>query len=221
MGRIEKHGYARRQAVLAAIVIAFPLMFAVSAAASEKSAGAAGATEGDRNSVLQPKINEKVEYYDITGECEKDLSSRLKENGCPAKDGRRYHSLTSWDFTWDYNQRKTEHGCTTDSFQPVIEINVRYPRWQKTGTPPPALVEKWERFMNNLKTHENEHVAMVVEAASDVTVAVMKLPPQPNCVTLDQEIRKIIRFRIKRLNDDSCQYDLETRHGTKQGAVFP
>ncbi|HTG00589.1 MAG TPA: DUF922 domain-containing protein [Nitrospirota bacterium] len=220
MVRIQKASSALLSGKTAAALV-FLVTIAASAYAAERSQVAATVQEGERNHVLRPVISENVEYYDIMGDCEKDLCDCLKENGCPWKDGRRYHSLTSWDFKWNYEKRKTANFCTTASFQPVVNISVRYPRWKKTGNPPAALEKKWEQFMKNLKTHENGHIALIVEAVSDVTIAVMKLPPQPNCMALDQEIEKIKDSRIRQLNDDTWKYDLKTRHGVEQGAVFP
>jgi predicted secreted Zn-dependent protease len=178
-------------------------------------------SEFPRIKVLRPLINERVEFYEISGECEADLRNGMKDKGCAWKDGKKYHSLTSWSLKWDYDYIRTPQTCTVRSFQPVIDISTRYPKWAMTGNPPTELRGKWDRFMASLITHEEGHRDMVVEAVSEVEFSVMRILPQVTCADLDREISKICRSRMQQLDEDSIAYDAETKHGLKQGAVFP
>lgn len=208
-----------------AIIALTVLMISSGVSASEKAVSddsrASDPSEPARHRVHRPLINETVEFYEISGDCEADLRTSLRKNGCVCNDGKKYHSLTSWNFKWDYDYHRTKQSCAAVSFQPIININIRYPKWSKNGNPPAELREKWDAFMDNLVKHEEVHRDMAVEAASEVTVAVMKLPLQATCADLDREIKKIARIRMKQLDEDAKDYDAETKHGLTQGAVFP
>jgi len=210
------------KAIIAVTLLYFSIGVA-SAAENRADIPAAGnkPPEPSRNRVLRPLINEKVEFYEISWECDRDLQKGMRDKGCAWKDGKKYHSLTSWSLKWDYGYNQTSLSCTAESFQPVIDINIRYPKWAKTGNPPAELQEKWDRFMTNLITHEEGHRDMVVEAASEAALAVMRLPPQATCADLDREVKKLCHTRMKQLDEDSKNYDAETKHGLTQGAVFP
>jgi predicted secreted Zn-dependent protease len=82
-------------------------------------------------------------------------------------------------------------------------------------------MEKWDRYLNNLITHENGHRDMVVDAANDLSRAVVQLSPAPTCADLDRNVRALFRKRMEIMNEDQREYDKTTKHGTTQGAVFP
>ena len=211
------------------IILAFFSCFIANLIATDASAGnRAEVAIADKqalstlhNSVTRPVFNETIEYYDICGNCEGDLYREMKEKGCTWIDGKKYHSLTSWSLKWDYGYKRTGNTCAAESFQPIVTISIRYPRWKKPDRPQAKLEEKWDSFVLNLKMHEEGHRDMVVEAVSDVVFAVMKLPPQTDCDTLDRKIKKICNNRMYQLENESNRYDSRTDHGLKQGAGFP
>lgn len=175
--------------------------------------------EGSR--VVPPVVTEKYEYYEIKGDCEKDLHCELCKNGCKWDDGKKYDSLTTWHVKWDYGYDRGPQACAADSFRVTVEILFRYPKWVRTGNASPALVEKWDRYMESLTLHENGHRDLVVQAATELSRAVAELPPSATCADLDRTVRTLCSVRIGKLKKDEKVYDATTRHGVTQGAVFP
>jgi predicted secreted Zn-dependent protease len=102
-----------------------------------------------------------------------------------------------------------------------VEIVYRYPKWVRTDDASRPLVEKWDRYMKNLITHENGHRDMVAEAAAELTRAVAGLPPAATCAEIDRKVKALCRERMEKLTEDQKGYDAATEHGVKQGAVFP
>lgn len=174
-----------------------------------------------KNKVLPPKVAEKYEYYEICGCSEKELHCDLKQKCVTWNDGHKYDSLTSWDVKWDHGFDQTSETCTINSFKPIVEIAFRYPKWKRTDDAPRSLMEKWDRYLKNLITHENGHRDMVVEAANDLSRAVAQLTPAPSCDDLDRNVRALFRKRMEKMNKDQREYDETTKHGATQGAVFP
>jgi len=171
--------------------------------------------------VVPPVVTEKYEYYEIGGDCEQELRSQMRQNGCKWNDGKKYDSLTSWQWTWDYGYDRTPQGCRADSFRTTVEIIFRLPKWVRADDVPQALVDKWDIYMNNLIIHENGHRDMAVEAAAELSRTVAGLPPASSCAELDRIVRELSRERMKKLNADEMKYDETTEHGFTQGAVFP
>ena len=170
---------------------------------------------------IAPGVTEKYEYYEIRGDSEKTLRSQMIQNNTTWNDGKKYDSLTSWLVKWDYGYDGGPQACSADSFRTTIEITFRFPKWVRTDDAPPALVAKWDGYMEHLITHENGHRDMAVRAAAELSRAVAQLPPAASCADLDREVLVLSRARMKKLNADEKEYDAATSHGITQGAIFP
>jgi len=174
-----------------------------------------------RTKVLPPVVTETYEYYEVCGCDEEELHCDLKQKCVRWSDGHKYDSLTSWDVKWDHRYDQASERCAINSFKPIVEITFRYPRWKRTDDAPRPLVEKWDRYLENLIIHENGHRDRVVDAAADLSRAVAQLPPAPTCADLDRNVRALFRMRMAKMNKDQREYDETTKHGATQGAVFP
>lgn len=168
-----------------------------------------------------PKVTEKYEYYEVTGSSEQELRCDMNQNSCRWDDGKKYDSVTSWRMKWNYDYNRAPQSCTAASFKAAVEVVFRYPKWVHASGVPQPLVAKWDNYMKNLTRHENGHRNMAVEAAAELSQAVAKLPPAQNCADLDREVQTLCRLRMKKLNDDEKAYDVSTKHGLMQGAIFP
>lgn len=206
---------------LPVLVLAF---FAGAAFAAENRIEVASIEPGptSRNSrVLPPAITEKYEYYEVCGCNEEELHCDLRQKCGTWTDGKRYDSLTSWDIKWDHEYGRNSRACAVNAFTPVITITFRYPKWKRTEEAPQSLVEKWDRYLENLVAHENGHRDMVVEAMTELSHAVAGLSPAPSCDDLDRNVRALFRTYVAKMNKEQQEYDRTTKHGATQGAVFP
>jgi predicted secreted Zn-dependent protease len=174
-----------------------------------------------KNSVVPPVVNEKYEYYEVCGGCEKDLQCELKQKCIRWNDGKKYDSVTNWKLKWDYGHRRTSEVCIADSFTVTVDVVYHLPKWAKAGDPPAPLVEKWSRYIDRLLLHEKGHRDRTVEAATELTRAVADLSPSRTCDELDRSVETLSHKRMDKLMEDQKAYDAETDHGAAQGAVFP
>lgn len=173
------------------------------------------------NHAAEPIVNEKLEHYDVSGNCEKDLQHQMKHKGIEWLDGQRYDSLTIWNMMWDYGYAQTPHGCICDSFTVKLNITTRYPRLIHTENISQGLIDQWDAYMKNLTIHETGHRDLAVKEASQLSRAVSQLHPATTCAELDKAVHDLCRQRINKLKDDQNEYDVVTNHGLTQRAIFP
>lgn len=171
--------------------------------------------------VLAPRVKESCECYDITGKDENELRDQMTQNGHSLHDGRKYHAVTAWRLTWDYERREADGTCSAETFLPTVDISIRYPRWSGRADAPLTLGQKWDAYIESLTRHEEGHRDLVVEAVAGLSRAVAALPPARTCDELDRQVRRLCRMHMQRLQKDSDAYDEGTVHGLAQGAVFP
>ncbi len=173
------------------------------------------------NSAIAPVVREKYEYYEVCGCCEKDLQGDLKQKCIRWSDGKKYDSVTNWKLKWDYGHNQASGTCAVDSFTVTVDITFHVPKWVPTDGAPQPLVEKWNRYLENLMMHEKGHRDKAVEAANELTHSVAALPPARTCGELDREVQVLGLAEKNKLLQDQKDYDDATKHGAKQGAVFP
>jgi predicted secreted Zn-dependent protease len=173
------------------------------------------------NKIIPAKVNEKYIYYDICGLCEKDLQCDLKDKCITWTDGKKYDAVTSWEMKREYALNSAAGACSVEAFTVTVEVVFHLPRWEHTDAAPRALVDKWDRYMQNLLTHENGHRDLAVAAASDISRDVAELAPIGTCGELDRRIHDLSRIRMNKLVEEQKEYDIKTEHGRRQGAVFP
>lgn len=171
--------------------------------------------------ILPPVVIEKYEYYEVCGCTEKELHCDLRQKCGTWTDGKKYDSLTSWNIKWDHEYGQASRTCAINAFKPIVNITFRYPKWKRTDEAPHSLVEKWDRYLDNLIAHENGHRDMVVAAMADLSHAVAQLSPAPTCADLDRNVRALFRTYMAKMKKDQHDYDDATKHGAAQGAVFP
>jgi predicted secreted Zn-dependent protease len=207
-----------------------PLMIvAVSAFAAQDKVEMASVDKDVHLRVIKPSVppvvTEKYEYYEVKGGSETELRCDMNNNSCKWEDGKKYDSVTSWRVKWDYGYDRGSQACSAVSFKASVEVVFRYPQWVNAGGGDGGvsqpLVAKWDRYMKNLAIHENGHRDMAVKAAAELSHAVAELPPAQSCADLDREVRALCRLRMKKLNEDEKAYDVSTKHGLTQGAIFP
>ncbi len=218
--------WSREQGMTKGITAFLFIMFiAVTSSAGETNHDGAYSSHDSsgqkRNSILPPVVNEKYDYYEICGCCEKDLQCELSEKCIRSSDGRKYDSTTDWKLKWDYRHRRDREVCFADSFLVTVDITFHLPKWAHSKYAPRSLVDKWEKYVKNLATHEQRHHDIAVEAAKGLTRAVGELPPAGTCRELDRNVQELARERMNKLIEDQKEYDTVTNHGSTEGAVFP
>jgi predicted secreted Zn-dependent protease len=196
------------------------LLFMAAAAASRAGETIPESTN-NKNHLVPPVVNEKTEYYEVSGGCEKDVQSELRVKCIKWTDGKKYDSVTNWKVKWDYGHSRAPQTCSTESFVVTVDIVYRLPKWVQAGEVSRTLVDKWDRYMEKLMMHEKGHRDKAVAAAVELTRAVAELPPAPTCAELDRAINTLFRTRLDKLIKQQKAYDADTNHGILQGAVFP
>lgn len=145
--------------------------------------------------------------FSITGATPAELRDALSILG-PLRDGARYAAFTDWTVT--YRVRPARHIHVTASAVVHLPL-LRAPR-----SAPRALVERWNLYVEALRRHEMGHVAIARAAARAVHAALAALPPDapPPLVAASASAA------LAELRAAERAYDIDTRHGATQGAVF-
>ena len=152
-------------------------------------------------------------YYEITGSTANELREEMNKLGpLDLTDGLCYDARTDWYVSWTWpGYGKSE--CDLSKTNVNYDIKVTVPVWKPKSDIDPALVDRWNHYMNSLALHEQGHVDIIVDHYLKVKDAIQAA----TCDTAEQAAQEVSE-ELRSLNE---VYDRETQHGNLQGAVFP
>lgn len=80
---------------------------------------------------------------------------------------------------------------------------------------------RWSAFTDNTITHESGHVKLDLDGAREYQRALGNYPPAADCGTLQSGLRDLFNSNFSAIDRANVDYDRQTQHGRKQGAIFP
>lgn len=152
-------------------------------------------------------------YYDVTGRSPDDIRKDMNaKRFIDPSDSKPVDSLSSWRFGWRF-MRSADGRCDPSSITLNFTAEVKLPRLTGTESLPKKTVERWQRYYAALLRHEAGHVAYAW-SQRDVLLAALKAG---SCA----DMTATGKAEVAKIGAHDRAYDIETRHGTLQGAIFP
>ena len=178
-------------------------------------AGAA-ADPRDLPEKLDPVVTYR--YYAVQGATAAELRADLSRKG-PYAGKKRFDANTSWHVSLDYERLEGEP-CRPGRPRVRLVATHSLPRWDGTG--PPELVACWQSYMAALEKHERGHLRYPLEAAEKLRERMLAIAAEPASCEEALEAANAAWAELRQwAKDEGRRYDLLTRHGERQGAVFP
>lgn len=163
----------------------------------------------------------QLRTYDVEADDARTLRAQLDARGPEDSNGDRHDAYTAWYVTWHYPLQLDEAGCVTGPVSTTVRVTVTVPRWLSRLPPKDPLVERWQRYLEALKTHESGHRETGYAAATAITESLEALPPEPTCEAMETTANEAANRLLEQYRAHDVAYDEETKHGATQGAVFP
>lgn len=166
------------------------------------------------------KVKENFEYYEVDGTTTAELRSQMKRNGTAWDDGKVYAALTTWDVHYHYDITSSNGAYVLSAIKTDVDIVFHLPRLVPSTKTPPQLVLTWNSYVEHLKTHEFGHRDLAVGIGREIYQALSALGSSSSKSELDHEALNLIQAKFKKLKEVQIEYDQETHHGKKQGAIL-
>ena len=166
-----------------------------------------------------PEVSETQRYYAFGGATVAAMLAELDRLGPGTPEGR-FHAYTSWYVRWRYDYDERPGSCGLGPVKTTVTVGMQLPRWSRPSGAPYGLAEKWDAYVIALRTHENGHRDIGVEAARAVAARLATLPRQPTCAQLEALADSTGQGVLEEARVREREYDRRTRHGASQGALF-
>ena len=160
-------------------------------------------------------VTEQSKLYDVEGKDAHELRANLDAQG-PEDEHGRHDALTKWYVKWHYDYDRGDR-CRLKNIRVTLDIKRTMPRWVAET---PELVERWHRYLDALKTHEDGHAKNGHDCARAILARLQALAPQADCDRAEELANAQGNAELDTARQRDASYDAETHHGRTQGATF-
>jgi predicted secreted Zn-dependent protease len=167
-----------------------------------------------------PKVNINTEYYSIYGSTANELRNEMNTKSSIKQSGNTYDAYTSWFVNWRFNWNENNGQCSMTSVKSTVKVNFTLPKWENSNSAAVNLKQRWKPYYNALIAHENGHKDFGINAAKEVEKRLSVLSAK-NCSSLKSKANSLGKKIIDKYVTLEKEYDKNTNHGMKDGAVFP
>ncbi len=182
---------------------------------------AAASAQTPTASSISPGLDLDVAYvyYDAHGSTPEELHASLRNNG-PSTGGATYFAATSSQTGFGYKTEEQNGRCRLTDVGVTVKISMLLPLWGERDRAPEPLRRAWDEFLDRLLLHEGGHVRITDRFSRDLYNGLKTLTAN-SCNLLDSQSKAFIDDLSRRQDEANSAYDLETRHGMNEGAVWP
>ena len=126
----------------------------------------------------------QITYYDVEATDRASLVAALKARGADLV-------RSSWKLSYQYQPGRELGRCVVGAVTTQLELTMTLPRWSPPPGTPPDLVERWQRYVSALMSHQNTRLDRAREFGLTLKPALAAVPPAENCDVLDVEVYEV------------------------------
>jgi predicted secreted Zn-dependent protease len=167
----------------------------------------------------QNTVHWQTNYYPVTGATIGEIHQSLSRNR-PWRGQSQLDGLTDWRVQWRYQFTSSPGECRLTSFATTTTITITLPRWHRPTNASLEVVTNWVRYITALGQHEAGHARIGLAAAAEQQRRIPALASDSNCEALKRRINDLAQQIVDDHGRQDREYDRETEHGAKQGAVL-
>ena len=155
-----------------------------------------------------------VEFYEITADRLSEVSSQMRILGPPDDDNIRRDALLSWSIIWRW-KGETSHSPTPVRVRATTRLIL--PRWCPSVSPSEEEKGEWNRYLLQVLEHEAGHLNIFLRYSQTFESTLSSISTSCNNCPIE-DLNKVGKELISRLNEQQILYDKETSHGATQFA---
>jgi predicted secreted Zn-dependent protease len=165
----------------------------------------------------------KVVTYAVTGKTVDDLRHSLDAQAMPDSNNpnAEFYARTDYSISAQWFLQPTARGCEVESGTITLTMTMTLPALSPTAVVAPDVQNTWTTFISNTITHEDGHVRLNYQGVSDFRRDLGNALPALDCTTLKPRLNDLFTQATGTIRQLNIDYDAQTQHGAKQGAVFP
>ncbi len=164
----------------------------------------------------KPVINIETHYYEVDGKNAQEIRKDMKRKHPDA-----YDAYTAWRVDWRFFWFETAKDCHLTKVKTTVGVKFTLPKLVENNQADKETQQRWARYYQALIEHENGHRDFGIRTAEAIESALLAMGSRQNCIILERDANNLGYGILNQAIADEKQYDIDTQHGMKYGAVFP
>jgi len=162
------------------------------------------------------EVNEEIDYayYDVYHEHGESVSKAITRDTTVGK-GKGFHGYTEWLVNWKFKWRYDDDSCWITDVTVDLTGTITLP---ELHTDDPAAQVRFDRYLEALQAHEENHLANGREAAEEIDEAIADMDARESCDELEADANALGHEIVRAANRRDKDYDKRTGHGRTEGA---
>lgn len=168
---------------------------------------------------ITPVVDSKLVTYAVSGQTIDQIQRSIAEH-TPSRNGDSYYAgVTIWNLSATYDLIPSPDGCLLDNGQVFLKIRIHLPVLESVPKSP-GVEKEWRRFYSALNAHEALHAQNAYLAATTLLTKINGTRTDVPCARAKVIAEKATAALIERISTYDKDLDIQTRHGTTQGAYL-
>ncbi len=166
-----------------------------------------------------PVVDSKLVTYAVSGQTIDQIQRSIAEH-TPSRNGVSYYAgVTIWNLSATYDLIPSPDGCLLDNGQVFLKIRIHLPVLESIPKSQ-GVEQEWRRFYSALNAHEALHAQNAYRAATTLLAKINGTRTDVPCSRAKVIAEKATAALIERISAYDKDLDIQTRHGTSQGAFL-
>ena len=135
-------------------------------------------------------LTKTYSYFSVGGTTLDELEEQLNERGPQVKStGRRHPGATQMQFNTRLGYQEKSGSCRITEANVTVKAKVILPRWRQRGKAEQDVRLIWDTLSDDIKRHEEQHVAIARSHARELERKLLRLGRQKNCAIAGEKAK--------------------------------
>lgn len=146
-------------------------------------------------------------HYEVTGTSVAEIRASLRSSAAEAlpRGSTGYHR---WDIRWSYRYARNGAFCELRDIELNLTSTITLPRWTGREAADPALVERWDRYVADLRAHEYGHRQLAYQGAREIQREFRRLRVE-DCAFISNEATKRAEAILASYRERNSAFDAD------------
>lgn len=164
------------------------------------------------------KTSLKTKYYNVSGRTPETLVKSIFKSAPALAQGKRALGSARLKFDWDIDAEQTNYKCQVNDLEVSLEILVTLPRWRNEKGADPQLRAFWRSFYGFVEKHENRHVTIAKQHATQLERMFNRVPAADNCKLLTARLAAGAKRILTNHNRKQTKFDAQEQAKMRRNA---
>ena len=160
------------------------------------------------SSLSAANVSKSYSYFPIGGITLGELERELSLLGPQVQStGRRHAGAAQLQFTTQLTYGENKGYCRITEAAVTVKVNIILPRWTQRGLADKAVRNFWDTLLRDIKRHEEAHVVIARNHASEIEQTLKRLGRGRSCEALAQRAAAVTNKILERHDRKQIEFD--------------